>query len=176
MRIVGDASVTGVEVVADRPGSEPRTNTIPAQLVVHCVGFSANELHWLPFDTGKGTVRHIQGRVMSANGDPMKRVYVVGWLKRGPQGVVATNRADAEETVGCVVEDLSQSPDIGTAPRLVDALRSAGVAVVDWAGWRAIEEQERNEGRRRDADSIKMSQRSRMVEIATRAAPALEIF
>lgn len=175
VRMVGDVAVTGVVVVAERPGSEPKTETIPAQLVVHCVGFSADDHHGLPIDPGRGTVRHDRGRVMSASGDPMERAYVVGWLKRGPQGVVATNRADAEETVGCVVEDLSQSPDIGTVPRLVDALRSAGVAVVDWAGWRAIEEQERSEGRRRDADSIKVSQRSRMVEIATRGASVLEI-
>jgi ferredoxin--NADP+ reductase len=93
--------------------------TINAQLVLRSVGYQSVPLPGVPFDTRTYTVPNAHGRVLSADGEPLPGEYVSGWLKRGPTGVIGTNKADAAETVQALLADLAGGPglDTGRLPR-----------------------------------------------------------
>lgn len=114
---------------------------IEAQLVLRSVGYRGMELAGVPFDAESGTVPNVDGRVVYGcfvgRGE-----YVAGWIKRGPTGVIGTNRPDAKETVTSLLEDAPflVGKDLPEDP--LDALRAAGVEPVEWAGWCSIERAE----------------------------------
>ncbi|MFC7304509.1 FAD-dependent oxidoreductase [Streptomyces monticola] len=113
---------------------------IEAQLVLRSVGYRGVPLDGLPFDAASGTVPHTAGRVLREDAVAPGE-YVAGWIKRGPTGVIGTNRPCAKETVNSLLDD---------APSLVrdrrddplDALRASGVCPVEWTGWQSIERAE----------------------------------
>ena len=135
--------------------------TIEAQLVLRSVGYQSVPLEGVPFDTRGCTVPNSHGRVLSAAGEPLPGEYVAGWLKRGPTGVIGTNKADAAETVQALLADLAGGPDVGEGalPRpgllrrpegdpdipddpdvlaLAAVLEARGVAPVSYADWLRI--------------------------------------
>jgi len=87
--------------------------TIDAQLVLRSVGYQSVPLPGVPFDARTHTVPNASGRVLSETGEPQPGEYVAGWLKRGPTGVIGTNKADAAETVQALLADLAGGPDVG---------------------------------------------------------------
>jgi len=87
--------------------------TVEAQLVLRSVGYQSVPLPGVPFDTRTHTVPNANGRVLSETGEPLPGEYVAGWLKRGPTGVIGTNKADAAETVQALLADLAGGPDVG---------------------------------------------------------------
>jgi ferredoxin/flavodoxin---NADP+ reductase len=87
--------------------------TLEAQLVLRSVGYQSVPLPGVPFDTRTYTVPNASGRVLSESGEPLPGEYVAGWLKRGPTGVIGTNKADAAETVQALLADLAGGPDVG---------------------------------------------------------------
>ena len=87
--------------------------TLDAQLVLRSVGYQSVPLPGVPFDTRTYTVPNASGRVLSETGEPLPGEYVVGWLKRGPTGVIGTNKADAAETVQALLADLAGGPELG---------------------------------------------------------------
>src|SRR6188472_3336730 len=100
------------------------------------------------------------GRVLSTDGDRLPGVYAVGWIKRGPTGILGTNKRDAEETVSCLVEDLRA----GALPEPVDAdidallaERAPGAVTAD--GWRAIDGHELEQGRTAERPRVKLASR-----------------
>ena len=111
VRILGDDRVSGVEVertTLDADGAvvgrgEPRV--IPAQLVVRSVGYRGEPLPGVPHDAGTGRVPHAEGRVIRDGGFSADE-YVTGWVKRGPTGVIGTNKSDAVETVTSLLHDV----------------------------------------------------------------------
>ncbi|MGW3493032.1 FAD-dependent oxidoreductase [Streptomyces sp. NPDC001020] len=118
-----------------------RYEDIEAQLVLRSVGYRGVPLEGLPFDPETGTVPHQAGRVLR-DGAVSPGEYVAGWIKRGPTGVIGTNRPCAKETVTSLLQDVPDLvrrdvPDDASA-----ALRADGLAPVDWAGWLAIERAE----------------------------------
>ncbi|MFI6937934.1 FAD-dependent oxidoreductase [Streptomyces sp. NPDC050418] len=117
---------------------------IEAQLVLRSVGYRGVPLHGLPFDERGGTVPHSAGRVLR-DGVPSRGEYVAGWIKRGPTGVIGTNRPCAKETAGSLIEDaprLVAPDDAAGRPDPLDGLRAAGLRPVPWSGWQAIERAE----------------------------------
>jgi ferredoxin/flavodoxin---NADP+ reductase len=100
----------------------------------------------------------------------------VGWIKRGPTGILGTNKRDAEETVTCFVEDLAaaalpQPPNPGREQ--VDALlagRRPNIVTVD--GWRAIARHELDDGRRERRPRVKLTSRDALLEVAAQSAPS----
>ncbi|MDO9457322.1 MAG: 4Fe-4S ferredoxin, partial [Nocardioides sp.] len=96
-RIEGDRRVEAVRLADTR---------IPTGLVLRSVGYRSEPVAGLPFDETTHTVPHDTGRVLDpATGQPLAATYVVGWIKRGPRGGIGSNRADAAETVGALVDD-----------------------------------------------------------------------
>jgi ferredoxin--NADP+ reductase len=118
-----------------------RYEDVEAQLVLRSVGYRGVPLEGLPFDAATGTVPHLAGRVLRG-GVVAPGEYVAGWIKRGPTGVIGSNRPCAKETVTSLLEDAAVlvRKDVPEDP--VGALRAAGAEPVGWAGWRAIERAE----------------------------------
>ncbi|MER5943878.1 FAD-dependent oxidoreductase [Streptomyces sp. NPDC001928] len=114
---------------------------IEAQLVLRSVGYRGVPLEGLPFDTATGTVPHLAGRVLR-EGAVAPGEYVAGWIKRGPTGVIGTNRPCAKETVTSLLEDASALVRRELPEDPLTALRAEGVEPVGWTGWCAIERAE----------------------------------
>ncbi len=114
--------------------------TISCGLVFRSVGYRGVALPGVPFDEHGGVIPNEGGRVAPG-------VYVAGWIKRGPTGVIGTNKKDASETVELLLDDLRDAPRKGTTPEDVDALLDErGVRRVVYDGWLAIDEVERSAG------------------------------
>src|SRR5262249_2668639 len=96
--------------------------TIDAQLVLRSVGYRSVPLDGVPFHARTHTVPSANGRVLDADGKRLPGEYVAGWLKRGPTGVIGTNKADAAQTAQALLADLAGGPDVG-----VEALPRPGL-------------------------------------------------
>ncbi|MGQ4451848.1 FAD-dependent oxidoreductase [Streptomyces griseus] len=123
-----------------------RHEDIEAGLVLRAVGYRGVELPGLPFDPVRGTVPHTAGRVLR-DGVPSPGEYVAGWIKRGPTGVIGSNRSCAKETVASLLEDAA---GLTLRPAPADplaVLRGWGLLPVEWAGWLSIERAEAELGR-----------------------------
>ncbi|WP_406369816.1 NADP oxidoreductase [Streptomyces sp. NBC_00647] len=118
-----------------------RFEDIEAQLVLRSVGYRGVPLEGLPFDPGRGTVPQLAGRVLR-DGVVAPGEYVAGWIKRGPTGVIGTNRPCAKETVASLLEDAPALVRREVAEDPLATLRAEGVRPVEWAGWQAIERAE----------------------------------
>ncbi|GAA3501651.1 FAD-dependent oxidoreductase [Streptomyces prasinosporus] len=118
-----------------------RFEEVEAQLVLRSVGYRGVPLEGLPFDAAGGTVPHLAGRVLRG-GVVAPGEYAAGWIKRGPTGVIGTNRPCAKETVASLLEDAPALAARDVAGDPLAALRAEGIEPVEWAGWRAIERAE----------------------------------
>lgn len=115
-------------------------STLAAQLVVRSIGYQGVELAGLPFDATTGRVPHAEGRVRRDGGFSPDE-YVTGWIKRGPTGVIGTNKSDAVETVTSLLADIRDG-DVTqrSAPGALDTLLAArGVEVLDMPAWHRID-------------------------------------
>lgn len=140
---------------------------ITCGLVLRSVGYRGQPIPGLPFDQARGTLPQAGGRVIRMDGDqPVRGVYAVGWIKRGPSGVIGTNKTCARETVSALLEDY----DAGRLPTPVvetDILKLAPEST-DLAGWSAIDSSERQSGLRSARPRVKIVDRATMLEVARR--------
>jgi ferredoxin/flavodoxin---NADP+ reductase len=150
----GDGPVTGLRVERNRLEPDSRGGVravatgehevIPCGLVIRSIGYRGRPLPGIPFDERRGLIRNAGGRVCEEDGTPRRGEYAVGWIKRGPSGVIGTNKKCATDTVAALLEDLAGG-------RLADPLEGADEAwvrarvpgLVTWRGWEAIDEHER---------------------------------
>ncbi|MGW8726796.1 FAD-dependent oxidoreductase [Streptomyces sp. NPDC055808] len=128
---------------------------IEAHLVLRAVGYLGVPPQGLPFDPATGTVPHAAGRVLRA-GRASPGEYVAGWIKRGPTGVIGTNRPCAKETVTSLLADAPLLAGRTVAAEPLDALRELGLRPVTWQGWLAIERAEAELGRSLGRGSVKI--------------------
>lgn len=138
--IVGGDRTQGLRVAGE---SEP----IEASLILCSTGYLGSAIADVPFDAEAGIVPNDGGRVVDDNGEPVPGVYVTGWIKRGPRGVIGTNRSCAEQTIARLWEDFDAgllATEAGSDTAGILAAR--GVAAVDWRGWAAIDGAERERG------------------------------
>jgi ferredoxin--NADP+ reductase len=87
--------------------------TLPVGMVLRSVGYQSVPLAGVPFDEKNAVVPNVGGRVIGPDGEPLPGEYVAGWLKRGPTGVIGTNKSDAAQTVRALLEDLAGGPGPG---------------------------------------------------------------
>ncbi|WP_217178291.1 FAD-dependent oxidoreductase [Streptomyces sp. AC495_CC817] len=118
-----------------------RYEEIETQLVLRSVGYRGVPVDGLPFDPVHGTVPHAAGRVLR-DGMPSPGEYVAGWIKRGPTGVIGTNRPCAKETATSLLEDAPELAARSLPDDPVALLRAAGCEPVEWSGWQSIERAE----------------------------------
>jgi ferredoxin--NADP+ reductase len=115
--------------------------TVPVGLVLRSVGYQSVPLPGVPFDPSAYVVPNESGRVLGADGHPLPGEYVAGWIKRGPTGVIGTNKADAAETVRSLLADVLGHPAAGFAdgPTIETLLESRRVRAVTYDDWLAVD-------------------------------------
>ena len=167
--ILGDERVEAIEIVRNelRPDDRGRVaavptgerETIPCGLVFRSIGYQGVPLPGVPFDESRGTVPNDGGRVLDSDGRPIPGVYCAGWIKRGPTGVIGTNKKDATETVELLLADARD----GRLPRpedeadLADLLAARDVEPVLYTGWEEIDEVERGAGQPLGRPRVKLT-------------------
>ena len=121
--------------------------TLPVGLVLRSVGYRGIPIPGVPFDEKNGRIANDAGRVAGVGGAPLTGEYVVGWAKRGPSGLIGTNRADSVATVSLMLEDwrAGRFPDrdVDASPgSIVELLRAKGAACVDFFQWKKLDKLE----------------------------------
>jgi ferredoxin--NADP+ reductase len=129
-----------------RPTGEPVE--LACGLLFRSIGYRGTAISGLPFDSALGTVPHAGGRVLEGAA-ALPGLYVTGWLKRGPTGIIGTNRADSVETVASLLADLSKGCDQekGGAGALRALLEARDVQVFDYENWSILDLAEIDRGK-----------------------------
>jgi NADPH-dependent glutamate synthase beta subunit-like oxidoreductase len=144
VEIVGDGRVEGLRLERTRLDADGRVvgtgeyETLPVGLVLRSVGYQSVPLPGVPFDERSRVVPNEAGRIHDDDGRLRQREYVAGWLKRGPTGVIGTNKSDAAETVESLLDDVTA----GGRPGIEALLEARGIGVVTYDGWLAIDARE----------------------------------
>jgi ferredoxin--NADP+ reductase len=153
--ILGDGKVEAVELVRNelvdgRAVPTDERETIECGIVFRSVGYRGVPLSGLPFDESTGTIPNEAGRVEPGT-------YVAGWIKRGPSGVIGTNKKDAAETVALLLDDArgGRLPPRGDGT-LEQLLEKRGVEAVQYGGWEEIDRTERGAGEPHGRPRIKL--------------------
>lgn len=146
VEVVGPERVTGIRL--ERTAISPdgylvgtgETSVLAAELVVRSVGYRGVALPGAPYDESTGRVPHAEGRVIR-DGDISADEYVTGWIKRGPTGVIGTNKSDAVETVASLLADVDAGALVpaGRSGALDRLLADRGISALDLAAWRRID-------------------------------------
>jgi ferredoxin/flavodoxin---NADP+ reductase len=112
---------------------------IPAQLVFRSIGYTGQPVGDVPFDERRGLIRNHDGRVIDAEGRHQVGEYVSGWIKRGPSGVIGTNKKDSQDTVEKILEDAAAAR-LGqpVADDIEEMIAAHCPHAVTWEGWQAI--------------------------------------
>lgn len=177
LRILGegdDGPVTGVELAVNRletaddgrvrPVDTGERETVECGLVFRAVGYKGVALPGLPFDEASGTIPHDGGRI-----EGREREYVVGWIKRGPTGIIGTNRKDANETVRGLLADLAtgtrDGETVASAEEVEEWLSGRCADLVDLDGWEAIDAHERAAGEPGGRPRVKVTDRSSFMDL-----------
>ncbi|TMM06329.1 MAG: NADP oxidoreductase [Actinobacteria bacterium] len=178
-----DGPVTGIRVVRNRiePAADGRARavatdveeTIECGLVLRAIGYRGRPVGDIPFDERRGVIRNDRGRVVDADGRPQRGEYAAGWIKRGPTGVIGTNKKDAAETVAQVVAD-AEAGRLNEPPEPDPEATSAWLAerapdAVTWQGWEAIDAHERAAGEPHGRPRVKLCRLDELVA-ASRSA------
>ncbi|HEY3921493.1 MAG TPA: FAD-dependent oxidoreductase [Gaiellaceae bacterium] len=161
VQILGEGKVEAIEVVHNELVEEngvvkavptERTEVIPCGIVLRSVGYRGVELPGVPFDERRGVIPNEHGRVTGCPG-----VYTAGWIKRGPSGVIGTNKKDAAETVRSLLADAEAGLLTSEGGELDELLRERGVEFVEYAGWEAIDAHEREHGEHKGRPRVKLT-------------------
>ena len=152
--------------------------TLPAGLVFRAIGYRGIPLPRVPFDERSGVIPNEGGRVRDPeSGEQLAGEYVVGWIKRGPSGVIGTNKKDAQETVDAIFADMAAQNGAGHRPEAPDAgaveelLRERQPQLVSYAGWEAIDRHERARGETAGRPRVKVTSIEEMLRIAADETP-----
>ncbi|MFJ3667444.1 4Fe-4S binding protein [Streptomyces sp. NPDC090106] len=127
------------------------TERIETKLVLRAIGYRGARVDGLPFDEATATLPHESGRVVDPErGEPVDGVYCSGWIKRGPRGIIGSNRLDAEETVDSILQDLGAhrlTDPLGPAEDFEKLLRDRVENLLDKSAWGRIDLEEKRRGR-----------------------------
>jgi ferredoxin--NADP+ reductase len=177
--ILGEEAVEAIEVVHNELVADPegtisavatdRREVIPCGIVLRSVGYRGVAIAGVPFDEGLAAIPNRAGRVLDDAGEVIPGLYCAGWIKRGPSGVIGTNKKDANETVELLLEDAAAGL---LRPReaadVADLLTERGVAMVTHTGWEAIDAVERARGEEQGRPRVKLGQWRELLEAAAR--------
>jgi ferredoxin--NADP+ reductase len=148
--------------------------TIDCGLVLRSIGYKGIPIEGVPFDEGRGLIHNDGGRVHDGEGDPVPGLYAVGWIKRGPSGVIGTNKKDAQETVDKLFADLEAGkvpdPELAADRGAIESLLAERKPDhVTFEGWQAIDAAEVEAGKPHGRPRVKFCKVEELVE-ASRAA------
>lgn len=161
--IEGTDSVAGVRIATARPGEVKIEDRLDARAVIRAIGYRGEPIPGLPFDRDRHLVPNEAGAVEDTHG----REYVTGWIKRGPTGVIGTNKGDAAETVDTLLSRLAhRSAAADERPDIADLLAESGIQPVAWPQWHRISAAEDALGAAHGAPTIKLADREAMLNAA----------
>jgi ferredoxin--NADP+ reductase len=179
VEILGTDRVEGVKLAKNRivraPGNELKaeatgeTEILPAGLIFRSVGYKGVPIPGVPFDQRAGVIPNVEGRVLVAPGalEMLAGVYAVGWIKRGPSGVIGTNKPDSAETADHLLEDVASGAIVprarGSRTAVDQMLQSRGVHVVSFADWQKLDALEQAAGKARGAPREKFTRVAEML-------------
>jgi ferredoxin--NADP+ reductase len=181
LEIVGSERVEGVrvgrtELVDDGEGRlravvTEAEETIPCQLVFRSVGYRGTPLPGVPFDEQRATIPNDHGRVLDAPGGEQRfGEYVSGWIKRGPSGIIGTNKKDSQDTVDALLEDHAAStipePAVDDPDAILTLLAERAPDHITYAHWEAIDEHERTLGEPHGRPRVKLTRHEHLLETA----------
>jgi len=176
--VYGESAVEGLRLAVNRieaaPDGTPRAvptgqiEDLECGLVLRAVGYRGEPIPGLPFDDGRGVIPNAGGRVTNPDGEPLRGEYVVGWIKRGPTGVIGTNKKDAGDTMAAILED-RDAGRLGE-PRHADDpaewLVSRVPTAVAWDGWKRIDRHEVERGGLQGRPRVKLVRLEEMARLA----------
>ncbi len=152
--------------------------TIEAGLVLRAIGYRGTRLSGVPFDEHSATIPNESGRVRDEDGSQRTGEYAVGWIKRGPSGVIGTNKKDAQETVDALLADLAagrhltpSDPDRASVETL---LRERHPTLVTYEGWSEIDRHEQQLGEPHGRPRVKLTKIDELLRIAAGESPTAE--
>lgn len=182
VEIIGDGHVEAVKIVRNelyrdnngrlRPRATDKTEIIPAGLIFRSVGYHGVSLPGVPFYDAWGIIPNAEGRVLTAHDSELTVTgdYVVGWIKRGPSGIIGTNKPDSVQTVERLLEDLNAekllNPANPSRAALESLLDARGIRYVTYAGWQAIDAAEQARGAEAGRPRVKFSRVEDMLAAA----------
>ncbi len=153
------------------------TESIEAGLVMRAIGYRGIALPGVPFDERSATIPNEGGRVIGPEGVHPGE-YAVGWIKRGPSGVIGTNKKDAQQTVDALLEDLATErhlqptePDAEAIERL---LAERVPALVTYEGWSEIDRHEQSLGEPHGRPRVKLTRIEELLRVAAGESPEVE--
>ena len=159
------------ELVTDDSGRVTAKDTggreeVAAQLVVRSVGYRGVATEGLPFDERSGTIPNCDGRIEGRHHE-----YVVGWIKRGPSGVIGTNKKDSQDTVDALIADLTAAADLAEfgpdhADEIAGWLAERQPKLVTDAHWKLIDEHERSAGEPHGRPRVKLPNLTKLLHIS----------
>ncbi|MGC7093198.1 pyridine nucleotide-disulfide oxidoreductase [Amycolatopsis lurida] len=174
VEVLGDGKVTGLrtertELTGD--GNVRGTGTFhdwDVQAVYRAVGYLSSHLAEIPFDHVTGTVPNQAGRVLDIDENQVSGVYVTGWIKRGPVGLIGHTKGDAAETIASLLADADtltgatrNEPDA-----IMDFLVDRGVPFTTWDGWGKLDAHERSLGEPQGRERVKVVEREEMLRVS----------
>jgi ferredoxin--NADP+ reductase len=146
------------------------TETIECGMVLRSIGYHGTGIDGVPYDPHSGVIPNDRGRVIGEDSEPIGGQYVVGWIKRGPSGVIGTNKKDAQETIQMLLEDVEadRMPDVAEIDNdgLSKLLDERGIRFIEYDGWRAIDALEQQRGTEVGRPRVKLTGFEEMLEAA----------
>jgi ferredoxin--NADP+ reductase len=169
-----DEPVTGIRIAHNRieptasgglgAVSTATEEIIECGLVLRSIGYRGRRIEEVPFDERRGLIRNKEGRVVDDKDQTQPGEYVVGYVKRGPSGVIGTNKKDAGETFAKIMEDALagrlNTPTAQCAGQTAELFARHVPGCIGWQGWQAIDTAERAAGRPLGRDRVKLVQRA----------------
>jgi ferredoxin/flavodoxin---NADP+ reductase len=185
LEILGSDRVEGIRICRNELRAEDgtlracatdTTEELDCGIVFRSIGYRGIPLAGLPFDERTGTIPNRGGRISGQDGAALPGEYVVGWIKRGPTGIIGTNKRDAQETVDALLADL----DADALNRPVDPDREALETLLDerkpehvtYTGWEAIDAAEKTAGEPQGRPRVKLTSFDELLEAAREGEPA----
>ena len=171
VEILGDGKVEAIVIEHNRLEADDRgriqavptgeRETIPCSLVLRSVGYRGIAIDGVPFDERAGTIANRDGRIVDVDGVVVPGAYCAGWIKRGPSGVIGTNKKCATGTVDGLLADVAEGRLAGgaaaSAERVSALLAERGVEVVTSDGWAAIDAVELARGTEQGRPRVKLT-------------------
>ncbi len=138
------------------------------QAVYRAVGYLSSHLPELPFDHVAGVVPNEAGRVLDLDDNQLPGVYVTGWIKRGPVGLIGHTKGDAAETIASLLSDAEtlRAPKYGSPDAILDFLGTRGIPFTTWEGWGKLDAHEKALGTAAGRERIKVVEREEMTRVS----------
>jgi ferredoxin--NADP+ reductase len=152
-----------------RPRATEQVEELPVDRVFRSVGYRGVPLPDVPFDDRRGVIANAAGRVLCTDGEgPLTGIYAAGWIKRGPTGVIGTNKPDALQTVKCMVADLADGkvlqPPGATVEAAAKLVRERQPEFFSYADWLHLNKVEVSKGKEIGAPRVKFTRIDEMLE------------